>query len=227
MNIEAATRAARHEVHTQAIWLFEMGLVAESSGNISMRIPDTDLIAVTPSGVRYADLVPSDIVVTDHSGTRVLGHREPTSETVMHRAVYATRPETAAIAHTHSPYATAFAVIHEPIPLVTNEGLGVRSTRIDVARFGVPGSLEIAEAVVEVLENNSDTQAVLLANHGLLTLGDDLASACRLAHEVELEARVYYLARTIGNVHTLSQAQLDTITESYGKRASAGDTAAR
>ena len=133
----------------------------------------------------------------------------------MHLAVYDARPNAFAIAHTHSPYATAFSVIREPILLVSNEGLGVRSLQVEVARFAIPGSQELANAVAEVLARSPRARAVLLANHGLLTVGADLQAACQLAQGVELEARVYQLARTMGNVHPLTQEQLDATVGDY------------
>jgi L-fuculose-phosphate aldolase len=215
MSIDNAVGLAQQRVWEEAVWLKEMGLVAGSSGNISTRIAETDLIAITPTDISYSEITPDDIVIVNRSGERVFGHRKPTSELPMHLAVYDARPDMIAIAHTHSPYATAFAVIREPIPLITNEGLGVRSLEVEVARFEVPGSPELAEAVVEVLLRTLQTRAVLLANHGLMTVGADLSAACHLAHAIELEAHVCQLARTMGDMHRLTQDQLDEVVGAY------------
>lgn len=215
MSVDDAITQTRHRIWEEAVWLKQMGLVAGSSGNISARVAGTDLVAITPTDVRYSDITPDDIVVVKRSGETVVGRHRPTSELSMHLAVYDARADMSAIAHTHSPYATAFAVIREPIPLISNEGLGVRGLEVEVARFAIPGSQELADAVVEVLMRTPQTRAVLLANHGLLTMGADLEAACRLARGIELEARICQLARTMGDVHRFTQEQLDATVGDY------------
>ena len=215
MIADDAIGRARTRVYEEAVWLHRMGLVAGSSGNISMLIDGTPLVATTPTDVDYADLTRDDITVVNRSGEMVVGERKATSELPMHLAVYDARPDALAIAHTHSPFATAFAALREPIPLISNEGLGVRALQVEVARFGIPGSREIAEAVVEVLTRPSRARAVLLANHGLLTVGANLKAACRLAHSVELEAQIYQLARTMGEVFSLTQEQYEATVGEY------------
>lgn len=215
MSVDDAIDRARGRIWEEAVWLHRMGLVAGSSGNISTRIDGTDLVAITPTDVRYANLTRDDIAIVDRSGENVVGGRKPTSELPMHLAVYDARPDALAIAHTHSPYATAFAVIREPIPLVSNEGLGVRALEVEVARFGIPGSQEIADAVVEVLTRPSRARAVLLANHGVLSVGASLQAACQLAHGVELEAKIYHLAQSMGEVRRLTQEQLEATVGEY------------
>jgi len=225
MSADEAIDLVRTRVWEEAVWLHRLGLVAGSSGNSSARIDGTDLVAITPTDVRYSDMTRDDIVVVNRSGETVVGHRNPTSELPMHLAVYDARPDAFAIAHTHSPYATAFSVIREPILLVSNEGLGVRALQVEVARFAIPGSQELADAVAEVLASSPRARAVLLANHGLLTVGAELQAACHLAQGVELEARVYQLARTMGNVHPLTQEQLDAAVGDYVRPKKTGNEA--
>jgi len=215
MSVDDAIAQTRYRIWKEAVWLKQMGLVAGSSGNVSARVAGTDLVAITPTDVRYSDITPDDVVVVKRSGETVVGRHRPTSELYMHLAVYDARPDVAAIAHTHSPYATAFAVIREPIPLISNEGLGVRALEVEVARFAIPGSRELADAVVEVLRRTPQTRAVLLANHGLLATGADLEAACHLAQGIELEARICQLARTMGDVHRFTQEQLDATVGDY------------
>ncbi|MFV9672634.1 MAG: class II aldolase/adducin family protein [Acidimicrobiia bacterium] len=215
MSVDDEIGQARRRIWEAAVWLDQMGLVAGSSGNISARVAGTELVAITPTDVRYSAIEPDDVVVVERSGEVVVGRHMPTSELPLHLAVYDARPDMSAIAHTHSPYATAFAVIREPIPLISNEGLGVRALEVEVAPFAIPGSRELADAVVAVLMRTPQTRAVLLANHGLLTVGVDLETACNLAHSIELEARVCQLARTMGEVHRFTQEQLDATVGEY------------
>ena len=215
MSVDDTIARTRHRIWEEAVWLNQMGLVAGSSGNVSARVAGTDLIAITPTDVRYSDITPDDIVVVERSGETVVGRHKPTSELSMHLAVYDARPDMSAIVHTHSPYATAFAVIREPIPLISNEGLGVRALEVEVTGFAIPGSQELADAVVEVLMRTPQTRAVLLANHGLMTVGADLEAACQLAQGIELEARICQLARTMGEPHHFTQEQLDATVGDY------------
>ena len=206
---------ARRVVAEAVLSLFEKGLVALSSGNVSARVAGTDFLAITPSGKTYDTLVPEDIVIVDGHGVVHDGALEPSSEVSMHSLVYAELPGINAIVHTHSPYATAFSVLREPIPLVCNEGFGVMALRVDVSRYELPGSPEIGRAALEALSRQDGVSAVLLANHGLLATGATLADACRVAENVELEARIYHLARSVGQPTTLTQDQLDAALERY------------
>ncbi len=206
---------ARRAVFETAMALFEKGLVALSSGNVSARVSGTDFVAITPSGKTYDTLVPEDIVIVDGHGVLRDGVLQPSSEVSMHSQLYAELRAINAIVHTHSPYATAFSVLHEPIPLVCNEGFGVMALRVDVSRYELPGSAEIGSAVLETLSRQDGATAVLLANHGLLTIGVALRDAARVAENVELEARIYHLARSVGQPTTLTQEQLDAALESY------------
>ena len=133
----------------------------------------------------------------------------------MHTLMYREFPDIMAVVHTHSPYAIAFSVIREPIPLICNEGFGVGTTKVDVAKYEIPGVQELGDSALSTLKKTPGCMAVLLANHGLLALGKNLESAYRLAQSVEWEAKIYYTAITMGKPFTLSQEQLEQVVIHY------------
>ncbi len=192
------------------------GLTVATAGNISARDPDSGLVAVTPSGYPYEIMTAADIAIVDREGHAVRAIRRPTSELALHVMVYARYPEIRSIVHAHSPYATAFSVLHHPIPLVSNEGLGVGVARLEVTEFALPGTPDLGRAAIALLERLPRARAFLLANHGAVALADDLGSAYRLAASIEWEARIYHIARAIGEPHVLTQAQMDLIVRHYG-----------
>ena len=191
------------------------GLSIGTGGNISARIPDSELVAIKPSGIPYDTMTIDDIVITDINGKTIEGRHIPSSETPMHTLMYREFPNIMAVVHTHSPYATAFSVIREPIPLVCNEGFGVGTTKVDVAKYEIPGVQELGDSALSTLKKTPGCMAILLANHGLLALGTSLESAYRLAQSVEWEAKIYYTARTMGKPFTLSQEQLEQVVTHY------------
>ncbi|MFI5081344.1 MAG: class II aldolase/adducin family protein, partial [Streptosporangiales bacterium] len=114
-DVVSRTRLAVAELHAE---LVRNGLVAWTSGNVSARVPGTDLLVIKPSGVAYADLTAESMVVCDLSGTRVSGELSPSSDTASHAYIYRHMPEAGGVVHTHSRYATAWAARGEPIPCV-------------------------------------------------------------------------------------------------------------
>ncbi len=194
----------------------EHGLVVGSSGNVSARVPESDLIAITPSGLKYDRMKPGDIVLIDPNGKKISGRLIPSSETPLHTHIYRERKDVRAIVHTHSPYVTAFSVIGENIPLICNEGLEVGAIKIEVTKdYKNPGSIELGKIALDTLNHQFGTRAVILANHGLLTIGETLSDTLGLAEYIEQEAQIYFLARLIGTPRLLTQEQLSQIQTHY------------
>ena len=147
------------------------GLCKHKSGNFSMRDPETNFVVITPSGVDRELLTPEDMVVIDLDAN-VIEYRKgirPSSEVLMHLMIYKTRPAVMAVAHTHSMYASVFAVLGKEIPAVVYEAmvLGLKTGVIPVAPYGRPGSMELAESVIEPVKISD---ALLLARHGALAV---------------------------------------------------------
>ena len=163
------------------------GLVSGTAGNVSGR--EGDLVHITPSALPYAELTEADVVTLTRDGTIVAGRREPSTERRVHLAVYAARPDAAAIVHTHSGYATAWSALGEPLSTAAIEAAGgaVRTTAP-----APPGSHEIARAAVSALERR---RAVLLARHGVVGVAETAADALAICTSVEREARLAWLRR--------------------------------
>ncbi|MFT3877312.1 MAG: class II aldolase/adducin family protein [Propioniciclava sp.] len=174
------------------------GLCKHKSGNFSARDPETGLIAVTPTGLDRDEMSPRDIVVMDldanvlenESGLR------PTSEVLMHIALYTSRPEIRAIAHTHSPYATAFAVLNKPIPAIVYEvaNLGLTKARVPVAPYARPGTPGLA---VSVSQAAAEADCILLEKHGAVAVDSrDIYEAFLKAAYIEELAELYHHSLT-------------------------------
>lgn len=174
------------------------GLCRWRSGNFSARDAETGLVCMTPSGVDRRTLVAEDIVVMDLDA-RVLeasNGRKPSSEALMHLAAYEVRPNVCAIVHTHSPFALVFAALERPIPGLVLEAahLHCEGGSVPVAPFAPQGTAELADSVRAPLRLGD---ALLLARHGVLTVGTSLDDALLKAAYVEELAEVAYRATAI------------------------------
>ena len=178
---------------------YEEKLFAGTSGNLSVYDSEQGIMAITPTSVAYEGMKPEDVVVMRLDGEVVEGGR-PSSEWRMHAAVYKEKPEVGAVIHTHSPYATAFAVNHSNIPVVLIEMVLFFGGEIPLARFSIPGTWEVGEEAVKVLKERT---ACLLANHGVLTVGEDLKQAHLRAVYVEDAAKICSIAMTQGKLVTI------------------------
>ncbi|HTZ44938.1 MAG TPA: class II aldolase/adducin family protein [Jatrophihabitans sp.] len=188
--------------------LLATGLVRGTSGNVSLRLGEA--VAVSPTGVPYEDLTPPDVPVVDLAGQPLAGTLRPTSELALHLAVYRARPDVAAIVHTHSMFATVFAVLGEPIPPVHYQL--ARVGPVGVAPYFRYGSEELAAACVAAL---GDSGAALLANHGVVAVGADLAAAMAAAESVEYVAELAWRCRLAGGERVLDGAQLAAAAEAF------------
>lgn len=191
------------------------GLLPGTAGNLSVRDPESGLIVITPSQVPYHLCGPADMVVLDLDRNVVDGHQPPSSESRMHLAAYRARPDAGAIVHTHSPYATAFAILERGIPLVIAE-MSLIGGAVPVAPFDPPGSEELGVNAVRVM---GEGPVVLLGKHGTLTLGPDLEHALNRSIILEDSARTYHLALQVGQPPGLTEADLARIDVSRRARA--------
>jgi ribulose-5-phosphate 4-epimerase/fuculose-1-phosphate aldolase len=210
----------REQVAAAARAMAAAGLVRGTAGNVSAR--SGDLVAVTPTGVTARDLEAAQIPVVDLAGARVAGDWAPTSELPMHLAVYASRPDSAAIVHTHSTFATTFAVLGEEIPAV-HYVVGFAGRRVPVAAYGTYGSDEIGANCVAAI---GDANAVLLANHGVIALGATPAKALAVAEAVEFTAEVCWRARAVGTPVVLDDAEMDRVIAAFASYGQPGDPGA-
>lgn len=185
----------KREVCDWAKQSYDEKLFAGTSGNLSLY--DGENMAITPTCVPYETMTPEDIVVIKLDGTVLEGKYQPSSEWRMHAAVYEAKPEVSAIIHTHSPYATAFAVNNSRIPTILIEMVPFLGGDVPLAKFAVPGTKEVGFEAVKVMEERT---GCLLANHGVLTVGDSLTQAHIRAIYVEDAAKICSLALSNGDI---------------------------
>ena len=193
----------RQEVLAAAKAMHKDGLVVATSGNVSARVTDAggrQLMAITASSTGYDEMAMKDIVVVDPEGEPVLGEAVPSSESLMHGAIYMARADVNAVVHTHSAYASTLAVAGLAIPALIDEMVVYVGDSVQVAEYGHPGSQELAERVVAAL---GERNAVLLRNHGLVGVGHSVAEALNVCQMVERLAQIYVAARAIGHDHPL------------------------
>lgn len=207
-------RGLREEVCRLHAELPRNDLVAWTSGNISARDPDANLVAIKPSGLRFEDLSPASMVVTDLQGRVVEGELAPSSDTASHCYIYRHMPAVNGVAHTHSRYATAFAVVGEPIPCVTTAMADEFGGEIPCAGFCLIGGEDIGRLVVEALRDHR-SPAALLQNHGVFTIGKSAEEAVKAAVMTEDNAAIVWTARQLGEVIPISQAEIDSLHERY------------
>lgn len=189
-------------------------LVAWTSGNLSARDPETGLIVIKPSGIKFPDLRPENMVVVDESGKVVEGNFKPSSDTASHCYIYRNRPGTGGVVHTHSRYATAFAVVGKEIPCVTTAMGDEFGGPIPCSGFALIGGEEIGALVVETLKN-SHSPACILRNHGVFAVGKDAESAVKAAVMTEDNAAIVWLAMQIGAPIPISQEDIDKLHYRY------------
>jgi L-fuculose-phosphate aldolase len=215
-------QAARAQLVTYSARLLDDGLAVGSAGNMSVRVGD--VVAITPSGIGYADMRPADVCLVTPAGTELTdeagrGNAEtPSTETPMHLAIYAATGAQAVV-HTHSPEVIALSASRDELPAIHYQitGLGGPVRVAPYVRFGSAG---LAAAAVEALDGRS---AVILRNHGAVTYGRDLAQAYDRALLLEWLARTYRLALSYGDPAILSAEALEEVaTEAkrrrYGER---------
>ncbi len=196
-------------------------LVAWTSGNISGRDPQTGLVVIKPSGIKFPDLTPENMVVVDANGTLVEGAHSPSSDTGSHCYIYRQRPDINGIVHTHSRYATAFAALGRPIPCVLTAIADEFGGDIPCGGFALIGGEEIGQVVVAALKD-SRSPATLLQSHGVFATGPTAEAAVKAAVMVEDNAATVWLALQMGEPLRIAKADIDRLhqryTHVYGQR---------
>lgn len=185
--------------------LHEKGLVRGNSGNISAKIPGTDMFLVKPSGAPMKFLQPEELVLADLQGNKVRGGLNVSLETPIHAAIYKARREVQAVVHTHAPTATAFGIAKMEILPLQVEMFMLLPNGVPVVPFEPPGSKALAEAVQKKI---TDYDALILENHGIVTVGSTIEGACTLNEMVEEAAKIQYLVMTLVGRDVLDLTEL-------------------
>ncbi len=199
----------REEVSRVAQQLISSGLVTGTSGNVSARTPEGDIL-ITPSGVDYETLGPEDVVLVDLGNNVLEGSLEPSSETPMHMGIYRARPEADAVVHTHSRFATTLACLGWEIPPVHYMLTTLsKDGRVPLAPYVTYGTEELANYASEALGELGN--ACLLQNHGTITIGESAQKAFSRTVTLEEMAEIYYRAHLASEPILLSPEQVEEV----------------
>jgi len=210
----AATRARVASLHGE---LVRYGLVIWTGGNVSERVPGTDLFVIKPSGVSSEDLRPENQVVCTLDGVAADGwgnEHGPSSDTAAHAYVYRNMPEVGGVVHTHSTYGTAWAARAEPIPCVITAMADEFGGPIPVGPFAIIGDDSIGRGIVDTLAGHR-SRAVLMQNHGVFTIGKDAKDAVKAAVMCEDVARTVHIAKQGGELVPIAPDDIDRLFDRY------------
>jgi len=203
--------AVKQELVATAKELLARGLVEGTSGNLSSRLPDGNVV-MSPSSYPYDLLGVDDLVVIDMQGNVIAGERPPTTEKALHLACLRQYDDIGAVIHSHALFASMFAVTRQPIPCVIEEFDVFVGGEVPVADYALTGSDELGEEVARWV---ADRGAVLMANHGLLTVGKNLSQALKVASLVERTAQIVWGARVLGDLVPLPKETLERFAPIY------------
>lgn len=179
---------------------YRLKLMAGTSGNASVYDREGEVMIITPSGVSYEGMSVEDLVTMKLDGTILSGRHKPSSEWRMHAEIYRERKDLFCVLHTHSPYATGFAVCQEGIPVILIEMVPFLGGDVPVAEFGLPGTVEVG---IEALKALTERKGCLLANHGTLAVGRSIQAAFISSVYLEDAARIYHIAKNAGDVKVI------------------------
>ncbi len=191
------------------------GLVVWTSGNVSGRDVESGLIVIKPSGVRYEELTPENMVVVDLDGKPVEGELKPSFDTLAHAYVYRHRPDVRGVVHTHSCFATAWAAVGRPIPVVLTAICDEFGGPIPVGAYARISTDEIGR---EIVRSIGDSPAILMKNHGVFTIGPTPEAAVKAAVMVEDVARTLFYAYQLGTPDKIPADEVERVHRGYVQR---------
>ena len=190
------------------------GLVSWTAGNLSARVPNEELMVIKASGISYDELGPDACVICDLHGELVEGDYAPSSDAATHGYIYRALPDVGGVAHTHSPYATAWAARGESIPCVLTAMADEFGGDIPIGPFALIGDAEIGKGIVDTLFEHR-SPAVLMRSHGVFTIGRGPRDAIKAAVMCEDVARTVHLARALGTPIPLTGKEIDALYDRY------------
>ncbi len=202
----------RQEVAALHQELVHYNLVAWTMGNLSARDPDSGLVVIKPSGVRYDRLSFANMVVVDLEGKVLFGNCAPSVDCASHLYIYRAREEVNGIVHTHSPFATAFAAVGRSIPVALTAIADEFGAPIPCSDYAPVGSEAIGR---EVVKTAGGGRAVLLKQHGVFTMGENAEAAVKAAVMVEENAKTLYYAQALGAIEELSAEEIQRAHQRY------------
>jgi L-fuculose-phosphate aldolase len=199
----------REEIVRFGKMLHAAGMVAATDGNLSVRLKDSRILC-TPTVISKGLMEPDDLVMVDNHGRKVSGRREVSSEIGMHLFIYRMRPDINGVVHAHPPTATGYAAAGIPLDTALCSEIIVTLGKVPLANYATPGTQELAEGLAPLIP---DHQAILMANHGVVTYGADLLTAYMNMETVEHYAKVALVTHMLGRQQPLSPTHVDKLHE--------------
>jgi L-fuculose-phosphate aldolase len=185
--------------------LHDKGFIAANDGNISVRLNEFTVLA-TPTCMSKGMLTEEDLVTVDMRGKKLSGFREVSSEIAMHLMIYRVRPDVSAVVHAHPPTATGFAAAGRGLDEALVSEIVISLGKVPLAGYATPGTTDLCDCIEPFVE---DHDAVLMANHGVVTCGDDLLTAYMNMETVEHYAKISLVAHQLGTKCPLSDEQVE------------------
>jgi L-fuculose-phosphate aldolase len=203
--------ALKKQIVEVAHKLWDKGFVAANDGNITIRLNDKEFLT-TPTGISKKSLTVEMIIKVDMKGQPIVhnANYRPSSEAKMHIEVYSQRPDVKAIVHSHPPYCTSFAVAGIPLDKCILPEAIITIGAVPVTPYALPSTMEIPDAIRPYIKN---TDAVLLANHGALTMGTDVTNAYYKMETLEHSAKILFLSMQLGNVNVISDSEVGRLMQ--------------
>jgi len=211
----------REEIVQTGRRMYERGWLAANDGNITVRLDDQRILA-TPTGVCKGQLRPEELLICDNDGNKLSGQRERTTEMAMHLAIYRVRPDIHAVVHAHPPVSTGFAVAGRALNLGLMPELIVSMGSVPLAEYGLPGTPALVEGMLLYIPKYD---AILLANHGAVCYGENLAAAFARMETLEHLARITLVAELLGGPKILPKQEVDKLfgaRSRYGVKSQSG-----
>lgn len=187
--------AMKRSVLAAARKAYDEKLMAGTSGNMSVYSRELEIMAITPSSYDYSIMEEQDIVLIDLNGQVIEGCHRPSSEWKMHAEIYRHLPHVGAVVHTHSPYATCFAVNHQEIPVILIEMIPFLKGKLEVSPYAEQGSAQVGLNAVPILRRKN---ACLMANHGVVAVGGTMDEAYINSVYTEDTAKIYHMSLSCG-----------------------------
>lgn len=197
----------RRDLCAAGRWMQERGFISATEGNLSVRL-DAQRILTTPTGVGKCWMQPGDLVIVDLHGRTIGGNNAPSSEMAMHLTFYLRRPDVNAICHAHPPTATGYAAAGIALDKALLSEIVLTLGAIPLAPYATPGTAEVPEALAPLIEHYD---AILLANHGVVTCGPDLLTALYYMENAEHCARVSLVTEVLGRRRLLTRAEVEKL----------------
>ena len=199
----------RDEIIRFGKMLHQTGLVAATDGNLSVRMDDGNFLC-TPTLMSKGLMEPDDLVIVDSHGQKISGRRNVSSEIAMHLFIYRRRPDVGAVVHAHPPTATGFAAAGMPLDSALCSEIVITLDKVPLASYGTPGTTELADALAPLV---GDHDAILMANHGVVTYGEDLLNAYMNMETVEHYAKIALVTHMLGKQQPLSDTHVSKLRE--------------